>query len=1032
MCLNVFSLEEKMTADNAIEIKEAFQRAQKGHNNKAKLVASLKSRYNKLEDKTLFHEEFVHYLKYAMIVYKREPTVENVIEFVAKFSTSFQYDDEEDDHPFLSFIFNFLLESHKANSHAVRFRVCQLINKLLGSMAENAQIDDDLFDQIHQAMLIRVTDKFPNVRIQAALAMTRLQQPMDPDCPTIDAYMMILENDSNAEVRRAVLSCIAMSPRTLPKVLKRTRDIKENVRKLAYQVPSHAWKITLFTINMHLTMCLHDAEAVREVVCARLLPAWLLRLDGNVVELLHKLDVENCAQTALDTLRAIFTSTPADELLQNKLQLDNRKLIPLDSLSCENVLYWRALCEFIKAKGDEGDEMLEQVLPDAATYADYLYGYLKAVPVLSEEQRADFNQLELVMTKEFISQQLIHLTGCLDTNEEGGRRRVLTVLQEMLALPQTPPSLVSLLTEKLLALIPDDHRRTQTVAEIISDVREPIMEASQPMNENESRKQQVQLAEVKVRILEAKQALEDCITAQEFSRAAELKDSITGLENHRNQIIQDIAESSQPADKEIRTEKNDPETLLRCLTMCAELLKQMNIKTRMSPTISALMSSLILPSIANAHPAVRNMAVVCLGTCALHSKELAKTHMVLLLQIAQLDEVKIRISALRAVIDLLLLFGFQLLSDRPATQTERPSHSPDRQEDETPAAEDKGDAPEDSAQSILIMLSDFLDSEVSDLRTETAEGLAKLMYTGRISSAKMLSRLVLLWYNPVTEDDTRLRHCLGVFFQLYARESRAHQEVVEECFLPTIRTLMNAPATSPLAEVDINNVVELLVELTRPSQIKQLWLSEVCVHDYLAVRVCGEMLKDPTAPEVRLYAKTLSNLELSTDGTIRKDLLTLLQQITQVVKDRICLRAVEKMIDQLADSREQAELLTASALQPLDVNADGRHTNSSNLHIHRIPTQALHTHHHFRAVEMCSILCLTRFICSWRQFSSFKRIISYYQNVVKWIKICLPLSYSNVPESVAVARPSRKAKIAALEKTKLDLNALINQEANMS
>lgn len=62
---------------------------------------------------------------------------------------------------------------------------------------------------------------------------------------------------------------------------------------------------------------------------------------------------------------------------------------------------------------------------------------------------------------------------------------------------------------------------------------------------------------------------------------------------------------------------------------------------------------------------------------------------------------------------------------------------------------------------------------MSDLRTETAEGLAKLMYTGRISSAKMLSRLVLLWYNPVTEDDVRLRHCLGVFFQLYARESRS-------------------------------------------------------------------------------------------------------------------------------------------------------------------------------------------------------------------------------------------------------------------
>lgn len=44
------------------------------------------------------------------------------------------------------------------------------------------------------------------------------------------------------------------------------------------------------------------------------------------------------------------------------------------------------------------------------------------------------------------------------------RKRVLAVLQDMLALPQTPSSLVFLLTEKLLNLIPDDHRRIQTVS----------------------------------------------------------------------------------------------------------------------------------------------------------------------------------------------------------------------------------------------------------------------------------------------------------------------------------------------------------------------------------------------------------------------------------------------------------------------------------------------------------------------------------------------------------------------------------------
>lgn len=82
-------------------------------------------------------------------------------------------------------------------------------------------------------------------------------------------------------------------------------------------------------------------------------------------------------------------------------------------------------------------------------------------------------------------------------------------------------------------------------------------------------------------------------------------------------------------------------------------------------------------------------------------------------QIAQLDEVKIRISALRAIIDLLLLFGFQLLSESAGTLPALPSQSPDKLEDEAAAlAEEKADVPEDTAQSILVMLSEFLDSEV--------------------------------------------------------------------------------------------------------------------------------------------------------------------------------------------------------------------------------------------------------------------------------------------------------------------------------
>jgi len=91
-------------------------------------------------------------------------------------------------------------------------------------------------------------------------------------------------------------------------------------------------EFSYFYLCLTTSVCIF-LEAVREVVCSRLLPAWLLRLDGNVIELLHRLDVENCAETAMDTLKAIFKGTPAEELLQNRDQLDNRYTLKLTSLT---------------------------------------------------------------------------------------------------------------------------------------------------------------------------------------------------------------------------------------------------------------------------------------------------------------------------------------------------------------------------------------------------------------------------------------------------------------------------------------------------------------------------------------------------------------------------------------------------------------------------------------------------------------------------------------------------------------------------
>ncbi|XP_019408832.1 PREDICTED: condensin complex subunit 3 isoform X2 [Crocodylus porosus] len=1021
-----------------LSIRDAFALAQKPQQNQAKLVAALRRTYAQLDEKKNFHEEFLHFIKYPMVVYKREPAVEQVINFAAKFVVSlYQADEEgvaeeeEENISLLNYLINFLLESHNANSHAVRFRACQLVNKLLENMPGNAQIDDELFDKINEAMLIRLKDKFPSVRIQAVLALSRLQDPKDENCSVVNVYNTLLENDTNSEVRRAVLSCIAPSAQTLPKIVGRTMDVKEVVRKLAYEVLAEKVPMEILSIAQRVKLLqqgLNDrSDAVKEVVKKKLLQSWLRVTEGDVLELLLRLDVEDCPEVAVPMLNAMFSLSSISDLVQNCKNLDSRKMIPVEELTAENALYWRSLCEYLKSKGEEGEVLLEQVVPEPAIYAEYLLRYLQSIPVLNEKQREDFSCIEQLMTKEFIGQQLSLLIGCMDTTEEGGRKCLLAVLQEILILPTTSRSLISSLAERLLSIIKDDDKRIETVAEIISEVREPIVTFDKSIDATEMRKQQLQLAEIKVRLFEAKVALEECIDLQDFNRASVLKEKIAELEHFKNDLIK---EAEQPEIKEMRVEKNDPETLLKCLMICYELLKQMSFVKGIGPTMNGIIESLILPGITNVHPAVRNMAVMCLGCCALQNKDFAHQHLTLLLQVLQIDDITVKLSALKAVFDQLMLFGIEPFKVKKTSDPESEDaevRSRDCEEEENKYKE----AEEETAtvHNLLQLLSSFLDSEFSELRTEAAEGLVKLMFSGRFIGARLLSRLVLLWYNPVTEDDTRLRHCLGVFFPLFAFANRANQECFEEAYLPTLRTLFHAPASSPLAEVDIGNVSELLVDLTRPSGLNpQAKNSQdyqnLTVHDSLAMKICNEILMDPTAPDVRIYAKALSSLELSEYSI--KDLLILFDEILEKVKDKLCQRAIEKIKTDLrkhndigkdhsavvqdtgtttSEDVNQIEDEEKKATDQTRVNEDDKQNATTKMKSTRgktnrgrrkVTTEAVNKRGRNKAIEFDSE------------------------------------SGDEVPEPVSVpsSRPSRRAKTAAIEKTRMNLTGLINEAAD--
>ena len=114
-------------------------------------------------------------------------------------------------------------------------RICMMINWLLKNLGLQAEIDEILYQKIHDNMMERMQDKVAEIRAQAVTALQRLQDPTDPECPIIRAYLHHLKVDPSALVRRTVIKCIGASKVTLKPILQRIRDVDDQVRKAAYK-----------------------------------------------------------------------------------------------------------------------------------------------------------------------------------------------------------------------------------------------------------------------------------------------------------------------------------------------------------------------------------------------------------------------------------------------------------------------------------------------------------------------------------------------------------------------------------------------------------------------------------------------------------------------------------------------------------------------------------------------------------------------------------------------------------------------------
>ncbi|KAL6049642.1 Condensin complex component, non-smc subunit [Balamuthia mandrillaris] len=827
----------------------------------------LRKLWAEADDKEAFLQHFSAMLHPVLLVFKREPAAERVCQFVILFVVSvLQKESPKQGWALLEY----LLRLHDVKDKAVRFRVCFLAAGIVNNMDEEAEIEETLWETLSQAMLQRAMDKVPVIRATAVSALSRLQNPLDADDPVTKQYLKLLSTDSSKDVRKAVLACIGLSRITLGAVLRRTRDVKPDVRKLAYQTLTNKLGMKSLSIeqrNTLVTTGLEDREEEVRAACEDMVCAWFKGADGgHPLKLLEGFGVEQFSSVAAEkVVRCLLrrnmlplteapTRPTTEEAGTTETKPESWFALPdlQRDMTAERALLWRITCEHCKRTKQLN--VLEDLLPDLAKFCSLL--------ARAHEQEQEFKITQLLL-----------LAPLFDFSDEAGRRALSALLREMLAAQCTPNNCVSpiLLLLHLLCQ-PDEDEYTRIVFEVLSDVRDPLEELhSEELDQ--ARK-------------EAEQRYEELI-----DRIDELNDQISRMKKKRNGSIEDLqqelaqlqVEADGLENEQLLFENMEDSVYFRLLHI-TEALLQRTPKDLRDGSIAGLFQSVIFPGMQYSLPEVRELAVRCLGLYCMLDENAAKTHLQLFLKVVQHDEPNVVKSALEVLFDFILLFRWTF-SDQQAEQT----LAKGEEEKEQPT----NVTTEQLLREVMFCLQGFITVEDSNkertsstLRRVATEGFCKLLLREGVLPSNyhsvILSQLVLLLFldtassssrtdavskgeveSKEQEEETTWKQCLSAFFPAYAFSSSLRQNRMEKSFLPTIRALFRASPSSPLSVIPIVSVCQFLVHLTDSSRCSSSTASSALLHERLGVTILQEILANPTGAEGKLLPKVLLSLNVA-------------------------------------------------------------------------------------------------------------------------------------------------------------------------
>ncbi|XP_065347653.1 condensin complex subunit 3 [Cloeon dipterum] len=787
--------------------------------------------------------------------------------------------------PFLADFFAFMWKVQGLPDKNFRYNACKILAELMDAMAKkDISMDEDICDKISYVMISeRIIDKVVDIRVLAASILQWLQDPTNPGCKAIKTLMYHLEKDPSVEVRKAIISVIRVTPVTLPAIYKRTRDVNEAVRALAFKLIADKRRMNALSYSMRekiIMSGLKDSSAtVRTVAETYLLPKWLGQMQGNLVEFVKNLDVNFKPSVPRGALPFLMKDKSADELIAFMEIPEGEKYVPPDQLTPHLALYWSCLAKYFQEK--EETEALEKILGSLSEYVHYINCFYKQeIPkdkdLVGNEQKED--KVIRISTLVF----LFDLFSFYDMSDEVGRASMADIMLDILRSEDHQPDrrLLSKITSQLSVGIPDPYSRVDTVLSLLEDLYnpylQPVVEVVKTMSDEERRTITVAIARLKMKSCTLHIAKEKAIDEEKFAEAQQIKTEIDAIKaqikEKEEELNGPVVMDTQDQDAE-REETKDPHVQYKCLVILCELLKNKEV-FQMSLSFADIMERFVRKCIAIDQEHIMVNALEALGLYCMQSHSIAQKHLpmfyVLLINDIRPYE-SVRVKCLQCIVSLLVCHGREKLSI-----TEE-----DWKVEET--VSNIGGGSSQNQHGYLMSVISNMDNQNDQVKRQAVVGACQLLLAERVKSAQLLAKTILLWFLPATQSDGRLIKMMGQFFTLYAADKIDAPQLLAEALFIGLKEILTCSHSSELQELDpVKDIGFFILELTKKGTNKY---SDENLHDKIAMRLLELLEFEDSEVSQGVYLRLLVNLAISYENNALRE--TLLETARRIKRNNL-------------------------------------------------------------------------------------------------------------------------------------------------